>query len=68
MDPTVPGGCIPACGLPVLRDRALPLHQFVRVDIFIPGCPPAADTLFAALDALITGVDPIPPLDTRFGA
>lgn len=68
MDSAVPGGCIPAIGLPVLRDRALPLHQFVRVDLFIPGCPPAADTLFAALDALITGIDPIPRLNTRFGA
>ncbi len=67
-DPAAPGGCIPAIDLPVLRDRALPLHQFVQVDLFIPGCPPAANTLLAALDALIAGVDPLPRFGTRFGA
>ena len=64
----VPGGDLPADGLPMLYEQALPLHQFVRVDLFIPGCPPAADILLAALDALIKGLDPIPRLDTRFGA
>ena len=46
---------IPATELPILNDKALPLHHFVTVDLFIPGCPPAADTLFAALSALVAG-------------
>jgi NAD-reducing hydrogenase small subunit len=40
----------------------------VTVDVFLPGCPPSADTFHTALTALVTGE----PLDisalTRFGA
>lgn len=58
---------IPGTDLPPLLDKALPLHHFVPVDLFIPGCPPAADTLFANLNGLLTGnANPRP--DTRFGA
>jgi NAD-reducing hydrogenase small subunit len=50
--------------LPVVR----PLHEYVKVDLYLPGCPPSANTLHAALTALIAGE----PLDvsalTRFGA
>ena len=59
---------IPATGLPVLHDQALPLHHFVPVDCFIPGCPPAAATLFAALTGLTAGRIAGLRLDTRFGA
>lgn len=59
---------IPTEALPHLNPRALPLHNFVKVDHFIPGCPPPADTLFAALSALIGGgSDILRPLN-RFGA
>lgn len=58
---------IPADGLPHLNEQALPLHHFVPVDLFIPGCPPAADTLFAALGGLLAGTADL-RLDTRFGA
>jgi NAD-reducing hydrogenase small subunit len=62
------GAQIPATDLPILNDKALPLHHFVTVDLFIPGCPPAADTLFAALSALVAGKTAELRLDTRFGA
>jgi NAD-reducing hydrogenase small subunit len=58
---------IPGTDLPPLRDKSLPLHHFVHVDLFIPGCPPAADTLFTALNGLLTGTADL-RLDTRFGA
>ncbi len=59
----------PGTDLPTLRDQALPLHHFVTVDQFIPGCPPAADTLFAILNGLLTGSPAgSRPDDTRFGA
>ena len=59
---------IPTETLPRLHDQALPLHHFVPVDLFIPGCPPTADTLFAALGALLAGAIDGLRLDTRFGA
>jgi len=62
------GAQIPAADLPPLNDKALPLHHFVSVDLFIPGCPPAADTLFTAISALIEGKTADLRLDTRFGA
>ncbi len=59
---------IPATELPTLNNHALPLHHFVKVDLFIPGCPPAADTLHTALSALVAGKTAELQLNTRFGA
>lgn len=41
--------------LPPLLPKVLPLHQVVRVDAFIPGCPPEPDRILAALTALVNG-------------
>jgi len=39
--------------VPRLLDRVLPLHQVIAVDAWLPGCPPGADLIHAALlDAL----------------
>ena len=32
-----------------------PIHEFVKVDVFCPGCPPSADTIYTALTALLAG-------------
>lgn len=58
---------IPAEELPLLTDKALPLHTFVKVDLFLPGCPPSADTIFSALNALIDGRSDELRLNTGFG-
>ncbi|HLY40029.1 MAG TPA: hypothetical protein VKR52_02400 [Terracidiphilus sp.] len=59
---------IPCVVVPQLLNKVRPIHEFVKVDVFLPGCPPSADTFHAALTALVTGE----PLDvsalTRFGA
>jgi NAD-reducing hydrogenase small subunit len=59
---------IPCVVVPELLKTVRPIHEFVKVDVFLPGCPPSADTFHTALVALITGG----PLDvsalTRFGA
>jgi NAD-reducing hydrogenase small subunit len=44
--------------LPRLLDTVLPLHQVVPVDLFLPGCPPSADTLHALLADLVAGRTP----------
>jgi NAD-reducing hydrogenase small subunit len=59
---------IPCVVVPQLLRKVRPVHEFVKVDVFLPGCPPSADTFHSALTALATGA----PLDvsalTRFGA
>jgi NAD-reducing hydrogenase small subunit len=44
--------------LPLLLDRCYPVNEVVRIDYFIPGCPPSADTLWEYLNDLIAGRKP----------
>ena len=54
-----PRGCIPDDPeIPLLLDKVCPTHEVVRIDYFLPGCPPSADTLWAALTALLAGRAP----------
>ena len=41
--------------MPRLLPRVLPLHQVVKVDAFLPGCPPDAERIWAAVSALLAG-------------
>jgi NAD-reducing hydrogenase small subunit len=41
--------------LPLLLNKVYPCHEVVKIDYFLPGCPPSADTLWAALVALLEG-------------
>jgi NAD-reducing hydrogenase small subunit len=59
---------IPCVVVPQLLRVVRPIHEFVKVDVFLPGCPPSADTFHAALTALITGEPLDVPALTRFGA
>jgi NAD-reducing hydrogenase small subunit len=55
--------------VPRLTGRVAPLHHVVKVDAFIPGCPPDADRIWAALSALLQG-GPVRAADAaaaRFG-
>ncbi|MDD3444845.1 MAG: NADP oxidoreductase [Zavarzinia sp.] len=58
--PTVEGGgLIPNDPeLPLLLDKVYPVQEFVQIDHFLPGCPPSAETIWAALKALLTGTQP----------
>jgi NAD-reducing hydrogenase small subunit len=40
--------------IPLLLDRVYPAHEVVKIDYHLPGCPPSADTLWAALTALLS--------------
>jgi NAD-reducing hydrogenase small subunit len=44
--------------IPRLLDRVYPCHEVVRIDHHLPGCPPSADALWAALQALLSGRPP----------
>lgn len=41
--------------LPPLLDRVYPCHEIVKIDGFLPGCPPTADLLWEALNLLMAG-------------
>ena len=52
--------------IPPLRAKAQPLHEIIKVDLHIPGCPPSNDVIFGAIAELLEGR--IPDLGgTRFG-
>ncbi len=53
--------------VPRLLPRVLPVHQVVRVDAFLPGCPPSADVLYYAITELLAGRMPNLQEKTRFG-
>ncbi len=54
--------------IPALLPYARPIHEVVKVDVFIPGCPPSADTIYYALSELLEGRQPELSTRTRFGA
>lgn len=45
--------------VPELLDRVSPLHELVEVDLFIPGCPPSAPRIQAAIEPLFHGKQPV---------
>jgi len=59
---------IPTVGVPRLLRTVRPIQEFVKVDVYLPGCPPSAETFHTALTALITGEPMDIPALTRFGA
>lgn len=53
------GGVIPNDpDLPLLLDKVYPCHEFVKIDYFLPGCPPSADAIWAAVTAILGGKAP----------
>lgn len=46
--------------IPMILDRVYPVHEVVKIDYFLPGCPPSADLIWAALSALLKGEEPKP--------
>lgn len=50
--------------VPRLLTQAHPLHEIVKVDFYIPGCPPHADLINYVLIELISGR--VPTMDGKF--
>lgn len=53
--------------LPKLLERVRPIHEVVKVDVFVPGCPPPADAIWHVLTELLAGREPQIAAHTRFG-
>ena len=49
--------------IPLMLDKVYPLHQVIKVDYFLPGCPPRAEAIWAALSALLEGKEPELPYE-----
>jgi len=53
------GGLIPNDPeLPLPLSKVRPLHEVVKIDYFIPGCPPSADAIWKALNDILAGRAP----------
>jgi len=53
--------------VPPLLANVRPLHSIVKVDLFVPGCPPSADVIHFTLTELLKGRMPELTSLTRFG-
>jgi len=55
-DPSREGSAVPDDPeLPLPLDKVYPINEIVRVDYFLPGCPPSADAIWKVLTDLILG-------------
>ncbi len=66
----VSAGALPKqpADVPLLCANARPVHTVVKVDLYVPGCPPSADTIHFVLEELLAGRKPQLNEITRFGA
>jgi NAD-reducing hydrogenase small subunit len=46
---------IPLNVVPALLPMAQPVHRVVKVDVYLPGCPPSADLIYQSLIDLLEG-------------
>ncbi len=47
--------------LPLLLNKVHPLHEVIKVDYYLPGCPPPADAFMKLLEDLAAGNKPSLP-------
>ena len=53
--------------LPLLLSRVHPVHELVRIDYFVPGCPPSAQSILYVIGELLEGRVPDLGSRQRFG-
>jgi len=58
---------IPSDGVPALLRQAVPVHEVVKVDLCVPGCPPAAQVIAFVLGELVEGRVPDLAAKVKFG-
>ena len=65
-DPADLNAAIPTA-VPKLLIKAHPLHEVVKVDFYIPGCPPSADLINYVLVELLAGRTPMMEGRSKYG-
>jgi NAD-reducing hydrogenase small subunit len=58
---------IPTQGVPALLRHAMPVHDVVKVDLHVPGCPPPASAILFVISELLEGRIPDLKSKVRFG-
>ena len=58
---------VPVDGVPALLRQAVPVHEVVKVDLHVPGCPPSAKSIAYVLTELLEGRVPNPAAKVKFG-
>ena len=58
---------IPTEGVPALLRHAVPVHEVVKVDLHVPGCPPPAQAIAFVLGELLDGRMPDLSSKVKFG-
>ena len=58
---------IPTEGVPALLRHAIPVHEVVKVDLHVPGCPPSAQAIVSVLGELLDGRVPDLSSKVKFG-
>jgi NAD-reducing hydrogenase small subunit len=61
------GKVIPTEGVPSLLKHARPVHEFVKVDMYLPGCPPPAKAILGVVTDLLEGRKPGVNQKVKFG-
>ena len=57
----------PRIGVPTLQTKCRPIHEIIKVDVWLPGCPPPADAIYNCVADLLAGKTPDTSAYTRFG-
>ncbi len=57
---------VPTQVVPALLPMSTPVHKVIKVDVFLPGCPPSADLIYTLLDDQLSGRVP-EAIGSRFG-
>jgi NAD-reducing hydrogenase small subunit len=58
---------VPSDGVPLLLKHAVPVHEVVKVDLHIPGCPPSPEAIMYVVTELLEGRKPDLTSKVKFG-
>jgi NAD-reducing hydrogenase small subunit len=58
---------VPSDGVPKLLRQAVPVHEIVKVDLHVPGCPPSSQAILHAVSELLEGRMPQLNGKVKFG-